>query len=255
LVTDGTTTRDHEVLPLTVNAVDGDADTVTGTSAPEAWVHVHPWDASFDPIQADGDGNWLMNFADLYDLMPGETNGVSEIFEDDRDSTAIDWHVREAPTRIWVGAFVAEAGIWEVGMHSYRIAWQFTDPEPGGSDPGASTSFIVGENAQPYPGFVLLRGGRLRAREGESCYKIEPIEPEILPAVRSDQPTRFLFGWATDSLMTYAEARAHFGSFAVWAYWDEGGDSAGSVQLGLDAASPTDSDWPNYECSFTLLPG
>jgi hypothetical protein len=216
---------------------------------------VHPWDASFDPIQADGDGNWSMNFAGLYDLVPGETNGVSEIFEDDGDSTAIDWYVREAPTRIWIGAFdYILPETWQPGEHSYRIAWQFTDPGPGGSDPGALTSFIVAENAQPYPGFVLLRGGRLRAREGESCYKIQPIEPEILPAVRLDQPTRFLFGWATDSLMTYAEAQAHFGSFAVWAYWDEGRDSSGSARLELDSASPTDRSWPSYECSFTLLP-
>lgn len=258
LVTDGTTTREHEVLPLTVNAVDGDADTVTGTSAPEAWVYVHPWDASFDPIQADGDGNWLMNFTDLYDLVPGETNGVTEVFEDDSDSTAMDWYVREAPTRIWVGAFdYVLPETWQAGEHSYRIAWEYTYPSPGAGGQGAQTSFTVSTDAQPYLGFVLLRGGRLIAGDGAACHRIEPADPddpESHPAIQPGQLTRFLFGWATDYLMTYDEARKHFGSFKVWGYWDEGGGPPGSAQLELDPMSPTDESWPSYECSFTLSP-
>jgi hypothetical protein len=92
VVTDGTSVREHVVLPLTVDDVDGEADTVAGTSDPGAAVYVYPWGSWFDPVVADGSGNWLMDFTGLYDLVPG-TWATAEVFEDDGDSTAIDWTV------------------------------------------------------------------------------------------------------------------------------------------------------------------
>ena len=92
VLTDGITTREHIVLPLTVGEIDGEVDTVAGTSFAGANVYVHPWDAGFDPIVTDESGNWMMNFTDLYDLVPG-TWGVAEVFDDANNSTAIDWTV------------------------------------------------------------------------------------------------------------------------------------------------------------------
>jgi hypothetical protein len=92
-LTDWVTSREYPVLPLTVDVVDAEADSVAGTSAPGAKILVHPWDARFLPVETDADGNWLMNFAGLYDLQSGVTNGVAEVFDADGDSTAIDWPV------------------------------------------------------------------------------------------------------------------------------------------------------------------
>jgi len=94
ILTSGAIRKQHVVLPLAVITVDGENDLVTGTSDPGAWVFVHPWDAWFDPVQADGVGNWEMSFVDFYDLMPG-TWGIAEVFDEDSDSTAIDWTVRK----------------------------------------------------------------------------------------------------------------------------------------------------------------
>jgi CSLREA domain-containing protein len=104
VLTDGTTTLVHEVLPLTVGETDGEADTVAGTSYAGADVYVHPWDAWFEPVAADESGAWLMDFTDLYDIMPGIW-GIAEVFDDANNSTAIDWMV---PLRIdirpWSGS-------------------------------------------------------------------------------------------------------------------------------------------------------
>jgi CSLREA domain-containing protein len=98
VLTDGITTREHVVLPLNVGEIDGEMDTVNGTSLAGANIYVHPWDASFDPVVADESGNWMMNFTDLYDLVPG-TWGIAEVFDDANNSTAIDWTVL-LPVRI-----------------------------------------------------------------------------------------------------------------------------------------------------------
>jgi len=114
VLTDGATTREHVVLPLSVDIIDAETDTVAGTSAPDAWVYVHPWEVTFDPVQADSAGNWQMFFEGLYDLQAG-TNGLAEVFEEDGDSTAIDWQAPPAMTlRVnyghdWVESFY-EAG-------------------------------------------------------------------------------------------------------------------------------------------------
>jgi hypothetical protein len=98
VLTDGITTREHVVLPLTVGEIDGETDTVNGTSLAGANIYVHPWDASFDPVVADKSGTWMMNFTDQYDLVPGIW-GIAEVFDDANNSTAIDWIV-PLPVRI-----------------------------------------------------------------------------------------------------------------------------------------------------------
>ncbi len=92
VLTDGTTVRTHVVYPLTVDAIDGEADTVTGTSDPGATVYVYPWGDYFGPIEADESGNWSMDFTGLYDLVPG-TWGTAEVDDEVWNATAIDWTV------------------------------------------------------------------------------------------------------------------------------------------------------------------
>ncbi len=86
-------TKEHIVLPLTVDTVYGEQDYAEGTADQGARVFVHPWDAAFDPVEADEFGHWQIDFKEQgepYDLVPG-TGGIAEVFDEDNDSTAIDW--------------------------------------------------------------------------------------------------------------------------------------------------------------------
>ena len=95
---------------------------------------------------------------------------------------------------------------------------------------------------------MLLRGGRLITGDGTQCYEIGPVDPGGLPAIRPDQPTRFLLGWLTDFDMTPDAAEAHFASFTATAHWDETG-SAQLLQHEIIASNEV--DLPSYVCSFT----
>ncbi|MBM3122274.1 MAG: hypothetical protein FJZ97_08830 [Chloroflexi bacterium] len=116
--TDGATVREHVVLPLTVDKISGRADTATGTSFAGANVYIHPWDPDtwwFEPVEADEFGDWSMDFADLYNLVPGLW-GVAQVFDEDGDLTAIDWMVPlDIDVRPWSsGNLVACGAAWDL---------------------------------------------------------------------------------------------------------------------------------------------
>jgi hypothetical protein len=70
---------------------------------------------------------------------------------------------------------------------------------------------VISGDAPVYEGRVLLRGpeelGGVFTPDGLVCEGVDAVNP--------GQRMRFLFGWATDSEMTYPEAAAHFKSMIV----------------------------------------
>ena len=166
LLTDGDTTREHEVLPLTVDTIDANTDTVAGTSASGAWVYVHPWEVTFDPVQASHEGNWLMSFAGIYDLQGG-TNGIAEVFDNDGDSTAIDWQVLPS----YIFAHPAYELIEGVGWIPGTDVMVTVDDPTNGEGVDYSNNQIVGDDGWLHlwlTGFDLQAGHIIKMTDGRN---------------------------------------------------------------------------------------
>ena len=92
-VSDGTTTKTHQVIELFVDAVDIDADTVSGRgivgTPVDVWVH---GDGNVT-VMPDGSGQWTADFSGLTDLTYG-VNGDSQQIDDEGDGTTAPWSVR-----------------------------------------------------------------------------------------------------------------------------------------------------------------
>jgi|GEM_PF-1820053 len=107
-VTDGATTKTHDVTSLTVDGVDPDTDTVWGTAAPGSNVQVDAWGMAWRHVDADGAGNWSVDFSiepaegqgeGTADIGPG-TEGEARQQDEDMDSTAIGWRVPDTYFRV-----------------------------------------------------------------------------------------------------------------------------------------------------------
>ena len=92
-MTDGTTTKQHQVTNLVITGVDPDADTVSGTADPGSLVEVYEYDGGnwLFPI-ANGSGDWLASYSGIYDLRPG-SGGFARQYDGDSDQTRWYWEV------------------------------------------------------------------------------------------------------------------------------------------------------------------
>jgi len=95
--TDGETVRTHTVRNLGITGVNAEEDTVAGTADANAAIYVWPH-ATGQQLEAtaDGEGNWQVDFTDVFDLIPGEC-GRSEIRDEVGNATAVDWCVPQPP--------------------------------------------------------------------------------------------------------------------------------------------------------------
>ena len=93
-VTDGVTTKSHEVTPLEVTDTDVDADTASGVAAPGGTVALSIWDQSWEVTAvADAGGHWTVDFgAKGWDLQPGDEGPAGET-DEDGDWTYVFWRV------------------------------------------------------------------------------------------------------------------------------------------------------------------
>lgn len=96
-VSDGTNIKIHTVMPLYVDVVDVDADTISGRGKPntdvEVWVH---GDGNMH-VTADPSGKWTADFSGQTDLTY-INDGGSQQMDEDGDSTGVWW----ASPRFWV---------------------------------------------------------------------------------------------------------------------------------------------------------
>jgi hypothetical protein len=125
------------------------------------------------------------------------------------------------------------AGYWSDGSHSYHFEWD--------GDTSGSFHLEVSDDADQYDGYVLLRGGYLRARGPEGWINIDTIH--------TAQPTRFASGWLSEG--THAEAVTFFNELVTKAGWD----SQSPVELRPHEIRPFDSlDWGAYVDTYTQPP-
>lgn len=107
-VSGGGVTKELAVAPLTVTAVDIDADTVTGTGDPGYEIHVgllcDDTSCTRRNVYVDGNGNWLADFSvpgnnedeTVFDIRPGSGTGVYQI-DEDNDATNVSWNLPYPP--------------------------------------------------------------------------------------------------------------------------------------------------------------
>jgi hypothetical protein len=88
---DDAVTRTMTIRNLTVGEINDLEDTVSGTADPGAIVNVWPH-ATGQQLQvtANGEGDWQVDFTDVFDLVPGEC-GRAEIRDGQDNGTAVDW--------------------------------------------------------------------------------------------------------------------------------------------------------------------
>jgi hypothetical protein len=102
-MTDGYTTREHEVQNLAVNGWDVEDDTLSGLADPGAelvvWVHEH--DESMVFLVAGGDGAWTADFASVGFDLDYEMSGRAMIYGEMGNATAVDWSIPEPP-HMWI---------------------------------------------------------------------------------------------------------------------------------------------------------
>jgi hypothetical protein len=104
-VTDGTTTKVHTVTSLQITKVDPATDVISGTAAPNSYVDLQTCGVggcTYRTELADSNGNWAADFSvvgdqsweqTVFDIVP-DTTGDSRQWDDDVDSTMIQWSVR-----------------------------------------------------------------------------------------------------------------------------------------------------------------
>ena len=125
VVSDGTNTKELTVsTALSITLIDEDNDEVSGVATADAWVNVHIHNACGVGTQADAStGAWLVAFTPEsgceYDIGPG-TNGQVEEYDDDSDSTVLQWSIAEDP---WFSVTPDAGSIYDPGDRVY--GWAF----------------------------------------------------------------------------------------------------------------------------------
>ncbi|MBL8109079.1 MAG: hypothetical protein JNJ96_05385 [Anaerolineales bacterium] len=97
-VTDGARTKSTIIADIVVDSFDVTADTISGTTTPEAEVHVISDDGPERFTNADFSGNWSVDFSveqdgnPVLDLIYGSA-GVLSVVDEDGDRTYIGWEI------------------------------------------------------------------------------------------------------------------------------------------------------------------
>ncbi len=230
--------KTHTVLPVSITNVDIDNNFVEGTASEDGRIIFCLYDGGCDPpteLDADGSGNWSIDYGEAPDIYPGSGMDATE-FDGDGDGTSFDYWV---PQPHWVAVFTIDNPSWPVGDHEYYFDFAYTYPEEG-SYQSQSMSFNIADEPGIYEGYVLLRGRVVQALVGVECQEIDPI-------LNSSQASRFLAGWVTDNPMTYEDALAHFDSMTANVHID-GGEASPLTRNEIIEWVP--EEMPSYICSF-----
>ncbi len=186
---------------------------------------------------AGGRGTWLNGVPEFGDYDPDYWKNIIAY-----ESVSPDSQI----ARFWVSAFTYDppVGIFTEGTYPYHFKVKWNLPTRGEWE-GQDGELVISGDAPLYDGRVLLRGpAELRGvntPDGLVCEGVEAVNPK--------QRMRFLFGWATDSEMTYPEAMAHFKSMIVRVL----GDGASAVLVRNEIHPFTSSeDWFQYVCTYTM---
>lgn len=137
-VTDGASTKQHEVTALIVGSVDEAADTVSGLAKPgsEVWVRAQA-DGEEDAerlVYADASGEWTADFSEeqgpepsqrAYDIGPGAMGAANQT-DDDGDRTQEFWRAANPVFRVNAGYDAVAGEEWPA---SIEVAITIDDPD------------------------------------------------------------------------------------------------------------------------------
>lgn len=200
-VTDGTTTKTLEVTPLTLNGVDHRTDEVSGTAAPLSEVVL--WCGGYwgDPVIADAEGDWSMDYSVLtdpvIDIRPGDMGGAIQA-DDDGDQTQVYWRVNDP----WLQAYPAGEMVYGHDWVPGSLVTVNID-DPVGED--MTTVVIAGED-----GFVDLGVAPFDVQAGQTVTMTDGVFTKVhlvtsLTVTRVDAETDVLSGGADDGARVYCE--------------------------------------------------
>jgi ABC-type branched-subunit amino acid transport system substrate-binding protein len=207
-LTDGTTTKTHDVTTLAVTFVDPEANTVTGGAEPDSQVHV--WDHGTGRQvwpTADLQGTWIANFAGILDIVPGMA-GRSEQTDEDGDATAVDWVTPWPPLPLHMAVYGDDSSYpirdYVVGINwpeGTEVTLTIDDPDPQVSPEYTASQTAVtlpaGYQRDLYPGvntmvrfflegaydlqpgdIVTLAGGNVSRTHTVGTLSIASVDPE-----------------------------------------------------------------------------
>ncbi|OGN92690.1 MAG: hypothetical protein A2Z71_02800 [Chloroflexi bacterium RBG_13_50_21] len=217
IVDNGITYREHIVQNLSVVAVDGSADTVSGTADPGANVLVWPHGFSEPPLHptVEGDGSWTADFSEWIDLLP-DMCGRSAIFDEAGNSTSVDWCVPNPyfdvrPNDNSIGTWNWSLGELTLKIYSDGIEDDSPDytttgivegPPPG--DPRNFLNFALNGVFDIQPGYlVTLSDGTLTKRTVVTPLAFEASDVDADTVSGYSVPGSVVHVWACDASGCY----------------------------------------------------
>ena len=185
-LTDNSTEIHHTVQNLDVTALNATTDTISGTADPGAVVQV--WPHGFDSTAtvettAEG-GNWVADFAGLFDLVKG-TSGRSQILDENRNATAVDWTVPNPRLIAFPESETIESWGWPDGAKVYLTidhALDFMREQTAVVTPGLGPEPYVMFNFQD--GYDLIPGDMVTLTDNntELNYLVRGLDVTALDA-------------------------------------------------------------------------
>ncbi len=250
-VSGGGITKELAVAPLTVTAVDIDADTVSGTGDPGYEIHVGMLcdnnSCTRRNIYVDANGNWLADFSvpgigegeTVFDIRPGSGTGVYEI-DEDADATSVSWHVPNPTIEVRANYDQVNGSEWILGS---TIMIEIDDPSTE-TNPDYADTATVGpadwDPSQTYfgintDGYDLKLGDIVTVTDGDITKQLT-VSNFMITDVEID----------TDQVYGIADAGQRVN---IWACWqsdpcvnrDENADQDGNWTTNF--AVPGEQDW------------
>lgn len=244
VVTDGAREKSLVLEAVTADIFDVKYETMSGTAPAgrNVWVAAGPQDWQVGMyVSSDAlTGAWKADFTtipfDLTDEM--QPWSYAQLFDEDGDANEGDF----PPLDYWAVVYTSGPETWDVTDGKPPHVYHFESTWLDGGEITPQVEFNVSDSADPYPGYVLMRGLALRGFVDGACPAIDP------PVIRPDQPTLFHMGYVTDYAMTYAGAVAYFDSLSSKVVWDT--SEPVELQRG-EMINYNPADWSDYVCSFT----
>lgn len=117
VMSDGTTTKQHQVTPLVVMGVDPLTDIVSGTAAAASDVHVGMFGCGgcFLDVVANGSGAWSADFSSIAQDIQAGDGGYAVQYDLDWDETWVNWNVPDPWVSAAVDTDIVYALDWPVG--------------------------------------------------------------------------------------------------------------------------------------------
>ena len=237
-VSDGSMTKTHLVTSLEITGVDQVNEIVTGIAEADNSIDTHVcYSSCYDlTVTADGEGDWLANYAGNFDIVPG-TRIYAYQFDDDGDWT-------RAYQRLPDKRFGAYPRVDEIHIDEWEPDTEITlelDDLGTIENPDASLSAMTNSSGQTivsFSGIIDIQPGF-----NVSVYDGSTTKTHIVTSVEitdADVETEIINGTAEPDSLLYVEAC----DTSTWSCYQ------------LEVYANSSGDWEaNFSGLFDILPG